>query len=249
MELNEYQNSDELRHDQQKSDGGEQEVSKPERDGKSAAPVRGIWSPFISFILPGLSILLSLVVLSTVVILFSQHFREVKMPDANFKPHHSQLKSNVTRLSEEVRSLLAEHKSQMSKQKENPPQVQCPDQWRRFQQNCYYFSLVTKNYTDAQRSCTSMHANLVVINSAEEKVFLQHWTHKGSHWIGLSDSISEGDWRWVDGTDYASSVKFWSPNEPNNRYNVEDCAELLVYGEWNDAPCNFHRYWICEKSA
>ncbi|GCB78169.1 hypothetical protein scyTo_0016795 [Scyliorhinus torazame] len=170
MELNEYQNSDELRHDQQKSDGGEQEVSKPERDGKSAAPVRGIWSPFISFILPGLSILLSLVVLSTVVILFSQHFREVKMPDANFKPHHSQLKSNVTRLSEEVRSLLAEHKSQMSKQKENPPQVQCPDQWRRFQQNCYYFSLVTKNYTDAQRSCTSMHANLVVINSAEEKV-------------------------------------------------------------------------------
>ncbi|XP_072347365.1 CD209 antigen-like protein C [Scyliorhinus torazame] len=178
----------------------------------------------------------------------TQVIGEMKMSETDLKMELAQLKNNVTRLSEEMRSLLAEHKSQISKLEENP-QVQCPDQWRWFQQNCYYFSSVTKDYTDAQRSCTSMHANLVVINSAEEKAFLQRWNQKGGHWIGLSDSICEGDWRWVDGTDYASSVKFWRQGEPNDANNNEDCAELHVCGEWNDLPCTVKQYWICEKSA
>ncbi|GCB78168.1 hypothetical protein scyTo_0016794 [Scyliorhinus torazame] len=156
---------------------------------------------------------------------------------------------SVTQVIGEMKMSETDLKMELAQLKNNDPQVQCPDQWRWFQQNCYYFSSVTKDYTDAQRSCTSMHANLVVINSAEEKAFLQRWNQKGGHWIGLSDSICEGDWRWVDGTDYASSVKFWRQGEPNDDNNNEDCAELHVCGEWNDLPCTVKQYWICEKSA
>ncbi|XP_038641024.1 CD209 antigen-like protein C [Scyliorhinus canicula] len=272
MELDDiYENIDRSRGDRKN-----QENVESEQGVRSADPVRGKCPPLVIPILLGLSILLSVVILGTAIILFSQIFNEMKTIDANFKKELSQVTSNVsqmcnemktidanfkkelsqvtsngTRLSKEVTSLLAELaelKSEISKLKENP-QVECPDQWKRFQQNFYYFSSVKKNYADAQRSCTTMHTNLVVINSAAEQAFIQQWIQKGSHWIGLSDSISEGDWRWVDGTDYASSVKFWSPDEPNDANNNEDCAELLVFGEWNDTPCNVDRYWTCEKSA
>ncbi|XP_078062688.1 hepatic lectin-like [Mustelus asterias] len=124
---------------------------------------------------------------------------------------------------------------------------QCPDQWKQFQQNCYYFSSNKKNWLEAQRSCASMDANLVVINKAEEQMFVARWLQGKYHWIGLSDSVSEGDWRWVDGTDYTSSVKFWDNNQPNGE--DENCVTMFIEGKWHDWPCSFNHLLICEKSA
>ncbi|XP_067876901.1 CD209 antigen-like [Heterodontus francisci] len=136
----------------------------------------------------------------------AQIVSEMKTSEADFKVELSQLKSNVTGMSEETRSSLTELGTKLSQLQENLPRTQCPDQWKLFQKNCYYLSSNTNNWAGAQRSCASMDANLVVINKAEEQAFIETLIAKRS-WIGLSDSISEGDWRWVDGTDYTSSVK------------------------------------------
>ncbi|XP_072104244.1 C-type lectin domain family 17, member A-like [Mobula birostris] len=126
--------------------------------------------------------------------------------------------------------------------------LRCPPGWRRFRESCYHFSSSTETWEEAQRQCVSVDAKLVVINNANEQDFLRR-TLMNQHWIGLSDAASEGDWRWVDGTDYSSSSTNWSRGEPNNDKNAEDCVEMLVTGKWNDLPCDERRYWICERPA
>ncbi|GCC19922.1 hypothetical protein chiPu_0018623 [Chiloscyllium punctatum] len=67
--------------------------------------------------------------------------------------------------------------------------------------------LDSKNWTEARRSCASLDANLAVIKKPEEQAFVKKWLVTKNYWIGLSDTVLEGDWRWVDGTNYTSSVK------------------------------------------
>ncbi|XP_055486677.1 C-type lectin domain family 4 member M-like isoform X2 [Leucoraja erinacea] len=124
----------------------------------------------------------------------------------------------------------------------------CPEQWTKFKQSCYLFSSSLKSWEVAGRTCASADAHLVVINNAEEQGFIKNTTNV-RRWIGLSDSASEGDWRWVDGTDYKSSVKFWNEGEPNNANNAEHCGEMFGDGRWNDQSCNYNQEWICEKPA
>ncbi|XP_072420076.1 CD209 antigen-like protein C isoform X2 [Chiloscyllium punctatum] len=164
---------------------------------------------------------------------------DMKMLETDFKKDLVQMQNSVTGLSE---------KKNRSPGKLRELSGECPENWRRFEQNCYYFSSESKTWTNAQRACASLDANLVVINKLEEQAFIKTWLQKKNRWIGLTDSISEGDWRWVDGMDYTSSVKFWSEGEPNNKSD-EDCAEIHRDGDWNDLPCDFSQHWICEKPA
>ncbi|MBN3313165.1 CLC4M protein, partial [Atractosteus spatula] len=68
-----------------------------------------------------------------------------------------------------------------------------------------------------------------------------------NHRLGLSDSGSEGSWKWVDGTPVDMSDKYWNAGEPNNVVN-EDCGELKK-SKLNDTPCSINNPWICEKTA
>ncbi|XP_059848127.1 hepatic lectin-like isoform X4 [Hypanus sabinus] len=126
--------------------------------------------------------------------------------------------------------------------------LRCPKEWTRFRESCYSFSSSTKTWDDAQRHCELLDAHLVVINNAEEQEFLIN-TLQSRYWIGLSDAASEGDWRWVDGTDYSSSSSNWSKGEPNDEKNAEDCVETFDNGKWNDLPCVTSQSWICERAA
>ena len=71
-------------------------------------------------------------------------------------------------------------------------------------------------------------------------------------WMGASDSVSEGDWKWVVGPETGTSFwsglstgsavagrySNWGSGEPNNAGD-EDCAQFLTggTGKWNDLPC------------
>ncbi|XP_072925645.1 uncharacterized protein [Hemitrygon akajei] len=159
---------------------------------------------------------------------------------------HSQWKNNVAVNFKKTDSSIAELQDDILQLKNNLQR--CPTEWTQFRKSCYQFSSGTQTWTEAQRHCASVDSHLVVINNAEEQDFLRR-TLQNRHWIGLSDVASEGDWRWVDGTDYSSSSTYWSEGEPNNEGEGEDCAEIFDNGEWNDLPCDNRRGWICEKSA
>ncbi|XP_067876963.1 oxidized low-density lipoprotein receptor 1-like isoform X3 [Heterodontus francisci] len=170
MELNIYENAARFHPVQLRGGRIKHKESKPEPGVQSAEPVHGKWSPLVIYIILALSILLSVVGLGTAFILFTQMLSEMKTSDADLKMELSQLKNNVTGMSEETRNSLTELRTKISQLQENLPHFQCPDQWIWFWQNCYYFSPNKKDWADAQKSCASMDANLVVINSAVEQV-------------------------------------------------------------------------------
>ena len=105
-----------------------------------------------------------------------------------------------------------------------------------------------KTSQDAEKSCVSFNGHLASIHSAMEQQFIVDHVVRGiSHnlWIGGSDRIVEGTWRWTDGTpmDYFN----WDNGEPNDEKFTwdEDCLELLLRPQptgvsrwgWNDYIC------------
>uniref|UniRef100_A0A4W5MSA1 C-type lectin domain-containing protein n=1 Tax=Hucho hucho TaxID=62062 RepID=A0A4W5MSA1_9TELE len=74
----------------------------------------------------------------------------------------------------------------------------CVKEWRTFNSSWYCISNEYKTWEDSRQDCLKRGANLAVINSEEEQVFISQLNTKP--WIGLTDKDSEGTWKWVDGT-------------------------------------------------
>ncbi|KAL6466867.1 hypothetical protein MHYP_G00246710 [Metynnis hypsauchen] len=123
-------------------------------------------------------------------------------------------------------------------------------EWIYFNYSVYYISTQTKTWSQGREDCRERGADLLTINSREEQVFIEKFRRGQKAWIGLTDSETEGVWKWVDGS--ALTTKFWRSGEPNS-YGDEDCV-ITGYGSdpvysWADFTCN-NKYlyvWICEK--
>uniref|UniRef100_A0A3B4GKB8 C-type lectin domain-containing protein n=1 Tax=Pundamilia nyererei TaxID=303518 RepID=A0A3B4GKB8_9CICH len=98
--------------------------------------------------------------------------------------------------------------------------------WVYFRPSFYYISSIAKSWKDSRDDCLQRGADLAIINTKEEQVFM---------WIGLTETAIKGTWKWVDGT----------PLRKN-----EDCVEINFFdfeNSWNDIPCENQNFWICEK--
>uniref|UniRef100_A0A8C7X592 C-type lectin domain-containing protein n=1 Tax=Oryzias sinensis TaxID=183150 RepID=A0A8C7X592_9TELE len=131
-----------------------------------------------------------------------------------------------------------------------PGKTGCAEKWIRFGSSCYFFSEKSKSWDEAREA---NEADLVVINTNEEKVLVSlNYVYK-SVWIGLTDKVQEATWKWVDGSPL--TLKFWGENQPDSDgggkiHGEEDCAEIReTPGFWNDLPCGTPLRWICEKEA
>ncbi|XP_038837841.1 CD209 antigen-like protein A [Salvelinus namaycush] len=130
----------------------------------------------------------------------------------------------------------------------------CPDGWRLWGSSCYFLSTEMKTWEESRLDCLNRGAYLVIINSDMEQEFLFRLNKRA--WIGLTDSVTEGTWKWVDGTPL-TTPSYWSLQQPDNggdnpANGEEDCVELNTetwrpVKAWNDQSCEDNRYWICEK--
>ncbi|XP_042171687.1 C-type lectin domain family 4 member M-like [Oncorhynchus tshawytscha] len=77
----------------------------------------------------------------------------------------------------------------------------CPEGWKKLGSSCYYVSTEKKSWEESRQDCRNRGAHLVVIKSQEQQT-LVNWLCGvyGYVWIGLTDSVSEGTWKWVDDT-------------------------------------------------
>ncbi|XP_075711551.1 hepatic lectin-like [Rhinoderma darwinii] len=124
----------------------------------------------------------------------------------------------------------------------------CESGWQLFETKCYFFSNTFSNWHKARTQCVFKSADLLVIDNENEQKFISGKTGNTPYWIGLNDIEEEGNWTWVDKTDYKSSYKYWMPNEPSNNGAEEDCAQVWKEGKWNDKSCrDSNSYAICEK--
>jgi len=97
----------------------------------------------------------------------------------------------------------------------------------------YYRSTGNAFWLTAKANCEAMGGHLVTVTTSAENSFIFGLWPSG--WIGLTDEVTEGTWRWVTGEAY--SYTSWNPGEPNNAGN-EDYVQFVGGGKWNDLPNN-----------
>ncbi len=105
----------------------------------------------------------------------------------------------------------------------------------------YYRSTGSATWTTARSNCVSMGGYLVTITTSGEQSFIFNIWPSG--WIGLTDEVNEGTWRWVTGETYSYSN--WNSGEPNNAGN-EDYVQFVSNGKWNDLPNNVSLPYVLE---
>ncbi|XP_055765145.1 C-type lectin domain family 4 member E-like [Salvelinus fontinalis] len=128
----------------------------------------------------------------------------------------------------------------------------CPEAWQKFESSWYFLSTETKTWNESREDCLKRGADLVIINSDKEQTFLVNL--KKRVWIGLTDSVTEGTWKWVDGTPL--TTRYWYGPQPDNGgvnpvNGMEDYVEIRTdqspLKAWNDMSCAENLRWICEK--
>ncbi|XP_030630455.1 collectin-12 [Chanos chanos] len=146
----------------------------------------------------------------------------------------------------------------VSRQVQNPQPTTnptgCPSQWVNFKDHCYYFSLVSErlNFDETKERCNNEKSSMLIINDEEEQNWIQKQiAGKGYFWLGLTDSMEENVWKWVDGT--TPTFTRWKPGQPDNwshgHEEGEDCAGLIHEAKWNDFFCSDRIGFICKRTG
>ncbi|XP_045578864.1 CD209 antigen-like protein E isoform X2 [Salmo salar] len=129
----------------------------------------------------------------------------------------------------------------------------CQKGWRYFDSSLYFLSTETKTWKESRQDCLERVADLVIINSNKEQTFLFNLHTRA--WIGLTDSVTEGTWKWVDGTTLTTG--YWGTGQPDNGglfSGQQDCVEIYYRQDdpvqtWNDDKCGTNHNWIYEKAV
>uniref|UniRef100_A0A8C7TZK9 C-type lectin domain-containing protein n=1 Tax=Oncorhynchus mykiss TaxID=8022 RepID=A0A8C7TZK9_ONCMY len=168
---------------------------------------------------------------------------QLQTSDNTLTKERNQLQTRYNTLTKERDQLqtryntLTKERDQLQKETEL-----CPDGWKKIGSSCYYVSTEYKSWEESRQDCRNRGADLVVINSQEKQVL------KNYVWIGLTDSVSEGTWKWVDYTPL--TTKYWNSKEPNGG-RAENCVYFYSWssdtGAWWDYDCSYQYRWICEK--
>ncbi|KAM9391026.1 uncharacterized protein ACWYII_034198 isoform 1-T1 [Salvelinus alpinus] len=156
-----------------------------------------------------------------------------------------QLQTSYNTLTKE-RDQLQKEKDDVMRKFSNLKQT-CPEGWQKFNSSWYFLFTEAKTWEESRQACLERGADLVIINSDEEREFL--FKLNTSVWIGLTDSVTEGTWKWVDGTPL-TTPRYWESGQPGGDVG-ENCVWFSYsssdQGTWHDYPCSSLSYWVCEK--
>ncbi|XP_060555133.1 C-type lectin domain family 17, member A-like [Ruditapes philippinarum] len=126
----------------------------------------------------------------------------------------------------------------------------CYDGWLAFDGSCYYFGTNAVHFTEAEHFCRQHNGgHLIHVDSKQENDFIKsrlRMFKPYSWWMGLTDELIEGTWKWFDNGQTANFTD-WHPGEPNGG-SAEECAVFYIGFDfaWVDTPCLLNNYPICE---
>jgi len=133
--------------------------------------------------------------------------------------------------------------------------LDCLTGWDEFDESCYkvmtsFVHSKKLSWDNARAVCSGYGGDLVSIENEREEDFIRSLSSNFKNdllWIGLNDRVNEGQFVWSDGTYFNSSVySKWKIGEPSHTAGKHDCVGLKN-NLWNDQPCSWVRFYICEK--
>ena len=89
-----------------------------------------------------------------------------------------------------------------------------------------------ETWNNAREKCKKLGAELVKIESADENEFIKTTVLRTTasspvaYWIGLSDQVKEGEWKWTDGSLLGDKNSNWKIRNPDNFENNENCGSI-----------------------
>lgn len=107
----------------------------------------------------------------------------------------------------------------------------------------------------AEEVCTAEGLALLRVDDAAENGWILTTATALGHEVvalGASDSATEGEWSWSDGTIFWNGAaveglyQAWSEAQPDNASPGEHCAIILPDSRWNDLDCNTSVPFVCE---
>jgi hypothetical protein len=120
----------------------------------------------------------------------------------------------------------------------------------------YFFCTHDRTWTDARAKCLAVAQDLVRIDDQAENDFIESQISTPDWWIGGSDRVTENTWTWTIGDDAFWTGSFtggpvnglytnWAAAEPDG-LNLEDCAQMLITGQWYEDHCDNLEEYVCE---
>ncbi|XP_037831764.1 C-type lectin domain family 4 member M isoform X5 [Kryptolebias marmoratus] len=123
----------------------------------------------------------------------------------------------------------------------------CHRGWTSFRDHCYFKSTESKTWPEAREDCQNRGADLVIVNSEDEKTFLIELTARQEMWIGLRlqmiEKTKKPEWRWLDGT--VPSKDFFPRQKPKSYEVYAVCCN--IFKRWTSKGSLYLHYWVCEK--
>jgi hypothetical protein len=103
-----------------------------------------------------------------------------------------------------------------------------------FNNSYYYVSNQETSWYNADSISSSLGGHLVSINSQDENNLVQSFLNSENAWIGLNDTLMEGNWVWSSGEQF--DYNNWADGEPNNDDMIEHFVHINYSGngDWND---------------
>jgi len=114
----------------------------------------------------------------------------------------------------------------------------------------YQFFVNPERWEKAEQNCRTMGGHLVSIHDEHENNLVKKLTGEKIYtWIGYSDSVREGVWKWSDGS--TSSYSKWQSHQPDNWARLEDCAATNFQGKgkWGDLSCALRLPYVCKRKS
>ncbi|XP_037059997.1 killer cell lectin-like receptor subfamily B member 1A [Peromyscus leucopus] len=131
----------------------------------------------------------------------------------------------------------------MAKPTESPAMLKCPKDWLPHRDKCIHFSLDTNMWKEGLVDCATKGATLLLIQDQEELRFIKD-SAKGkgsSYWIGLNYTLTDKNWRWINGSTLSSDVLQITGEAKEN-----SCAYISKDKVVSESCASDYK-WICQK--
>ncbi|XP_073861989.1 killer cell lectin-like receptor subfamily B member 1 isoform X4 [Macaca fascicularis] len=94
-----------------------------------------------------------------------------------------------------------------TKTTERPDLLNCPIYWQQVQEKCLLFSHTVNPWNNSLADCSTKESSLLLIQDKDELTRTQNLIHDKaiSFWIGLNFSLSEKNWKWINGSFLSSN--------------------------------------------